>query len=129
MAITFVMEQLDFEVHQASNGFQAVQMVKALNYEHAANTYTLIMMDLNMPLIDGYEACKRIKKFFLENSRMPISYGLEDKKVQLDRINFMPIIAACTSENTKIPSVAERIEDAGFDITFEAPVTKNSVEQ
>lgn len=44
-----------YEVSEAENGMQAVEMVKN-------NDYDLIVMDVMMPKLDGYSACKEIKK-------------------------------------------------------------------
>ncbi len=44
-----------FEVDEAENGVEAVKKVK----EHS---YDLIIMDIMMPELDGYSACKEIKK-------------------------------------------------------------------
>ncbi|MBQ7131318.1 MAG: response regulator transcription factor [Oscillospiraceae bacterium] len=44
-----------FEVDEAENGIEAVRKVK----EHG---YDLIIMDIMMPELDGYSACKEIKK-------------------------------------------------------------------
>ena len=45
-----------YEVAEAENGMQAVELAKA-------NDYDLIIMDIMMPRLDGYSACKEIKKF------------------------------------------------------------------
>ena len=39
----------------------------------------------------------------------------------------MPIIFACTGENTSVPKIAEKIAEAGFDKAFETPVTNTIV--
>ncbi len=44
-----------YETAEAENGMQAIEMVK----EH---DYDLIIMDVMMPKLDGYSACKEIKK-------------------------------------------------------------------
>jgi len=44
-----------YETDEASDGMQAVQKVKD-------NDYDLIIMDIMMPKLDGYGACKEIKK-------------------------------------------------------------------
>ena len=43
-----------FEVDEAENGIEAICRVKANNYD-------LIIMDIMMPELDGYSACKQIK--------------------------------------------------------------------
>ncbi|MDO5560283.1 MAG: response regulator transcription factor [Oscillospiraceae bacterium] len=44
-----------YEVSEAENGMQAIEMAKN-------NDYDLIIMDVMMPKLDGYSACKEIKK-------------------------------------------------------------------
>ncbi|MCQ2464274.1 MAG: response regulator transcription factor [Oscillospiraceae bacterium] len=44
-----------YEVSEAENGMQAIEMVKS-------NDYDLVIMDVMMPKLDGYSACKEIKK-------------------------------------------------------------------
>lgn len=44
-----------YEVDEASDGMSAIEMVKN-------NDYDLIVMDIMMPKMDGYQACKEIKK-------------------------------------------------------------------
>ena len=44
-----------YEVDEADNGLEAIEMAKN-------NDYDLIVMDIMMPKMDGYQACKEIKK-------------------------------------------------------------------
>ena len=44
-----------YEVDEADNGLEAIEMAKNNNYD-------LIVMDIMMPKMDGYQACKEIKK-------------------------------------------------------------------
>ena len=53
-----IKEYAEFEGHQVSeacDGMQAIEMVKN-------NDYDIIIMDVMMPLLDGYSACKEIRK-------------------------------------------------------------------
>lgn len=53
-----IKEYAEFEGHQVSeacNGMQAIEMVKN-------NDYDIIIMDVMMPRLDGYSACKEIRK-------------------------------------------------------------------
>ena len=45
-----------FNIITAENGYQAVQLVK----EHPKTYFDVIMLDINMPIMDGFEACKII---------------------------------------------------------------------
>lgn len=49
----------------AQNGEEAVQMV-------ADNDYDLVLMDLSMPVMNGFEATKRIREMPGEKGRLPI---------------------------------------------------------
>ncbi len=44
-----------YEVQEAENGMQAIEMVKNSDFD-------VIIMDVMMPKLDGYSACKEIKK-------------------------------------------------------------------
>lgn len=45
----------NFEVYEAENGLEAIELVKNNNFD-------IIIMDIMMPKMDGYSACKEIKK-------------------------------------------------------------------
>lgn len=45
----------DYEVYEASDGVEAVELVKIIDFD-------IIIMDIMMPKMDGYRACKIIKK-------------------------------------------------------------------
>ena len=44
-----------YDVSQAKDGMEAIEMVKQNNYD-------LVILDIMMPRLDGYSACKEIKK-------------------------------------------------------------------
>lgn len=72
------LELWDVQVDQAYNGEEALHKVRNGNYD-------LILMDLHMPVMDGYEATRQIRKF---NTRIPIvaltasAQGEVQKKIQ-----------------------------------------------
>ena len=58
-------ENQDSMVEFAYNGEQAVTKLKDALDDGDPNRYSLILMDCNMPFLDGYEATKRIRKLYL----------------------------------------------------------------
>jgi two-component system, OmpR family, copper resistance phosphate regulon response regulator CusR len=69
------LEDYDFIVEIASDGYIGKELVEK-------NNYNLILLDINLPLINGYELCKEIRK---TNSQIPIimltALGTPDNKV------------------------------------------------
>ncbi|MCD6260033.1 MAG: response regulator [Helicobacteraceae bacterium] len=59
-----LLEETNINVDIASNGQEAVEL-----FEHNRDKYHLILMDLQMPIMDGYEATKIIRE---ENKEIPI---------------------------------------------------------
>lgn len=71
-----ILEKVGIEVEVAANGEEGVK-----NYASKPNEYDLILMDLQMPIMSGYEAAKKIR----ENSNIPIialtaAAMIEDRK-------------------------------------------------
>ena len=58
-------EQRESMTEFAYNGEQAVKKVKDSIDLDDPYKYSLILMDCNMPFLDGYEATKRIRKLYL----------------------------------------------------------------
>ena len=46
-----------YEVHEAADGMEAVEMCRVHNYD-------AVIMDVMMPRLDGFSACKEIKKIY-----------------------------------------------------------------
>jgi two-component system, OmpR family, copper resistance phosphate regulon response regulator CusR len=69
------LEDSGFNVEIAFDGYLGKQMAEK-------NTYSLIILDINLPLLNGYELCKEIRKI---NNKIPIimltAFSTADSKI------------------------------------------------
>lgn len=65
-----ILELKNFEVHTAKNGQEGVEKFKEINP-------SLVIMDGDMPILDGYEAFYQIKKFD-KNANVVIVTGMPE---------------------------------------------------
>lgn len=57
MILKAILHKDDAQVLRARDGLEAVEITKRIPHK-----IDLILMDLNLPILDGYEAMRRIKK-------------------------------------------------------------------
>jgi two-component system OmpR family response regulator len=72
--ISFALEKANFAITNARDGQEAVTLF-------SQSTYDLIVMDINMPEMDGLECCREIRK----TSEIPILF-LSSRADEIDRI-------------------------------------------
>lgn len=93
-----MLERLGFEVDVANDGAEGVRLA-------TATTYTTVLMDCQMPVMDGYEATRRIQTLLGEDS---------------------PVIIALTAG--ALPADRARALDAGMDAFLTKPITVETIE-
>jgi CheY-like chemotaxis protein len=93
----------------AFNGKQALEKVKEnmAFYENKECSYKLILMDLNMPIMDGYEA------------------SLEIRSVLSQNMISQPIICAVTGHYE--PEFVEKCKEYQMDCVFSKPIDINGL--
>ncbi|MCF2501844.1 ATP-binding protein [Dyadobacter sp. CY107] len=77
--IDYVLKKLGYEVAMAENGLQAIEKL-------AITMYDVILMDLQMPIMDGLEATKLIRK---DHSTLPYIVALTANAMTEDRNNCL----------------------------------------
>lgn len=113
-----------FHVSIASNGLEAVQIVE----KNPRNFFDLILLDINMPIMNGLQACEKIQKYLNENLLASHIHQImipEDRnnklRVSLKRnssgylsiADAFPLIYALSSE--QCPEVLKKVEEMGFE--------------
>jgi two-component system alkaline phosphatase synthesis response regulator PhoP len=55
VALEFLLQQSGYEVHIAKNGDEALKLIEAHNPD-------LVLLDVMMPMLSGYEVCRRVRE-------------------------------------------------------------------
>ena len=79
-------------------------MIKDIDYSNIqmSEIYSFVLMDLHMPVLDGWESCKMIYEFFQHKKNVKLETNNEQGNptiLELDLSTFKPIIAACSSDS------------------------------
>ncbi len=100
MVITGILEQYGFEFECVNNGQEAIEAYKI-------SQYSLIFMDIQMPIMDGYDATRAIRSMELANnsSKIPIVALTANTTKNVSK----KIYAAGMSDYLTKPIVADRI--------------------
>lgn len=79
--LTEIISTLDYEIHIAKNGKEAVEKATAMQYD-------VITMDINMPVMDGIEAVKQIMQKKPTAILMVSSLTSENASITMDAIDL-----------------------------------------
>lgn len=95
-----ILEEHGFVVEEAEDGIKAVEMVQATADRREYSYYDIILMDIQMPGMNGYEATRAIRAIpSAENTRIPI-IAMTANAFEEDRQNA---IAAGMNEHLEKP--------------------------
>lgn len=100
--LTDILELMGVQVKWAKNGYQAVEL-----FLQEDSRYDLILMDIQMPIMDGYEATRQIRRLSKKGAEIPI--------VALTGNAFLEDIKAS--------------QDAGMNCHLSKPIKKKELEQ
>lgn len=98
--LSLLMVRRHFNVHEASNGREALELFEQ-------NSYALVLMDIQMPVMDGYTATRMLRQFEKESGR--------------EKTPIIALTAHATEEDVRA-SV-----EAGFDDHISKPFKKESL--
>ena len=95
----------------ARHGLEALEVVKqdVRDQNNLRSSFKLILMDCNMPFMDGYDATEQIRQYLFE---MDIE---------------QPIIVAVTGHTE--PSYVERALNSGMNAVFSKPVAPKQLKE
>lgn len=114
-----------YEVSEASNGLQALELCRSHDFD-------IVIMDVMMPELDGFSACKEIRKF----SNVPIimlsargeeydkihgfEFGIDDYVVKpfSPRELMMRVGAVLKRGGAAVPEAKEVYNDGGLSVDF-----------
>ena len=66
-SLNILLKRLKLKAHHTNNGLKAIDMViKNQKNVNKKMHYKLILMDCNMPIMNGYTACQKLKKMITE---------------------------------------------------------------
>jgi signal transduction histidine kinase len=108
--LTAFLAKANFAADATSNGQEALDAVLAKSKSECCKGYKVILMDINMPMMDGVEATRRIKQLI--------------KQHQIPRTNILAVTAAAQLENAE---VSARYAEIGFKRIRKSPPSTYSL--
>lgn len=97
------MREIGLNYDEACNGAEAVRMVEEHN--NAENGYKVVIMDCDMPVMNGFKASHKIHNLFIQG-----------------KIQTLPYIIGCTAHSNK--DISSKCSEAGMICQVEKPIGK-----
>lgn len=112
-----VLGELGARVEEASTGLEALDKVRHTPFD-------LIVMDLNMPVLDGYAATEQIRTVLAARSRSVhiVAYTSETSYVAKEKMRRAGM-AACIAKPCRAVDFVRALQEAWMQATVESPAT------
>ena len=107
-SLQIMLESKGIESDFANNGLTSIQMVEEMHKSNKGYEYKLVLMDCNMPLMDGFEAV-----------------GILKQKMSESKLNYIPVVATTASV---LKEDQQRCKEAGFDNFLGKPITSEALD-
>ncbi len=101
--------QFNLRVDKANNGKIAIEMIQERSKRHCCCGYTVVFMDINMPVMDGVQATNIIRDY-----------------VQEGRVRKCSVVAVTAAARLDQPEVYDKYIAEGFTEMLSKPVSKKS---
>lgn len=88
--------------YQRNNLTQILDKWDIIKFRNKAEMFDVVILDLNMPILDGYKACEKIRALYsgfnlMQSVNVSRDQALNTNEKLLKEIR--PIIIACSSDN------------------------------
>lgn len=117
-----IFEKCGFETYTTQNGNEAYEQI-VQKTKKLGQMFDLVVLDLDMPVCDGYDACKKIKSQF-ENKNMPAIRNGQAAGMMSDYLPIIIAVSGFIDDNTENKIVA-----AGFKGFFQAPLGVQDIQE
>ena len=114
MAVVNLLEQYGLASDNATDGREAFEMVKE-RFDQTGETYKLILMDVYMPICDGFKSLELIRAFYKDLSEQGIT------------IERLPYVCFLTAHLKIVQQDAVGVE--GIDCILQKPIFKPGIQQ
>ena len=152
--LSVLFEKNGFSVVTALNGHEAFLKVQdSFDSPDLANMFDLLILDLNMPISNGYDACKKINNLFtqkkktnyLQHKRIPMkrhsstsaaksnaasmseTFLQKQNHICMEDGDLIPLIIALTSHIDS--DVLSRTDEAGFMMSMLSPLKEKDIQR